>query len=143
MDFSLPEATFRGHAGQILPGADAAGDARIIRRVTLRLIPFLMLCYVIANLNRVNLSFAALQMNHDLRLSATTYGFGAGVFFITYCLCEIPSNLMLHKFGASRWIARIMVSWGVRLSPGRSAFLPCACCWARPRRGFIRACCIF
>ncbi len=92
-------------------GQDA--DARIIRRVTLRLIPFLMLCYVIANLNRVNLSFAALQMNHDLGLSASAYGFGAGVFFVTYCLCEVPSNLMLHKYGASRWIARIMVSWGL------------------------------
>jgi MFS family permease len=94
------------------PG-DQAGEARIIRRVTLRLIPFLMLCYVIANLNRVNLSFAALQMNRDLGLGATAYGFGAGLFFVTYCLCEIPSNLMLHKYGASRWIARIMASWGV------------------------------
>jgi MFS family permease len=93
--------------------ADDTADARIIRRVTLRLIPFLMLCYVIANLNRVNLSFAALQMNRDLALSATTYGFGAGLFFVTYCLCEIPSNLMLHKYGASRWIARIMASWGL------------------------------
>jgi MFS family permease len=92
---------------------DQTDEARIIRRVTLRLIPFLMLCYVIANLNRVNLSFAALQMNHDLGLGATAYGFGAGLFFVTYCLCEIPSNLMLHKYGASRWIARIMASWGV------------------------------
>jgi len=107
MDFSVSEATSRPWSGS------APDDARIIRRVTLRLIPFLMLCYVIANLNRVNLSFAALQMNRDLGLSATTYGFGAGVFFITYCLCEIPSNLMLHKYGASRWIARIMASWGV------------------------------
>jgi len=102
MDLSLSAATSRSRAG----------DARIIRRVTLRLLPFLMLCYVVANLNRVNLSFAALQMNHDLGLSATTYGFGAGVFFVTYCLCEIPSNLLLHKYGASRWIARIMASWG-------------------------------
>jgi MFS family permease len=94
-------------------GEETLADARLIRRVTLRLIPFLMVCYVIANLNRVNLSFAALQMNHDLALSATTYGFGAGVFFVTYCLCEVPSNLMLHKIGASRWIARIMASWGV------------------------------
>jgi MFS family permease len=100
-----------GLAASAVP--DPAGDARILRRVTLRVIPFLMLCYVIASLNRVNLSFAALQMNKDLGLSATAYGFGAGAFFITYCLCEIPSNLLLHRYGASRWIARIMLSWGV------------------------------
>jgi len=113
MTFSVPEAIARSRGGRDVSSGVAAADALIIRRVTLRLIPFLMLCYVIANLNRVNLSFAALQMNHDLGLSATSYGFGAGVFFVTYCLCEIPSNLMLHKYGASRWIARIMASWGV------------------------------
>jgi sugar phosphate permease len=90
-----------------------AEDDRIIRKVTLRVVPFLMLCYVVAYLNRVNLSFAALQMNKDLGLTATAYGLGAGLFFITYCLCEIPSNLLLHRYGASRWIARIMLSWGV------------------------------
>jgi len=72
-----------------------------------------MVCYVIAWLNRINLSFAALQMNRDLGLTASMYGLGAGLFFITYCLCEIPSNLLLHRLGARRWIARIMVSWGV------------------------------
>ena len=76
-------------------------------------IPFLMACYVVAWLNRVNLSFAALQMNKDLGLTETAYGLGAGLFFVTYCLCEIPSNLLLHRFGASRWIARIMLTWGV------------------------------
>ncbi len=93
------------------PNADV--EARTLRRVTLRLIPFLMVCYVIAWLNRINLSFAALQMNRDLGLTASMYGLGAGLFFITYCLCEIPSNLLLHRLGARRWIARIMVSWGV------------------------------
>jgi MFS family permease len=88
-------------------------EARTLRRVTLRLVPFLMVCYVIAWLNRINLSFAALQMNRDLGLTAAMYGLGAGLFFITYCLCEIPSNLMLHRLGARRWIARIMLSWGV------------------------------
>jgi len=92
---------------------DVGADQALIRRVTLRIIPFLMLCYVIAYLNRVNLSFAALQMNKDLGLTAGTYGFGAGIFFLTYCLCEVPSNLLLHRFGARRWIARIMLSWGV------------------------------
>jgi MFS family permease len=99
------------------PNAEASGtaalDRAIVRRVTLRFIPFLMLCYVVSWLNRVNLSFAALQMNKDLGLTETAYGFGAGIFFLTYCLCEVPSNLLLHRFGASRWIARIMFSWGV------------------------------
>ncbi len=93
--------------------AEGALEQRTVRRTMLRLIPFLMLCYVIAYLNRVNLSFAALQMNRDLGLTASAYGFGAGIFFITYCLCEIPSNLLMHRFGARAWIARIMLSWGV------------------------------
>jgi MFS family permease len=88
-------------------------DRRIVRRIALRFIPFLMLCYVVSWLNRVNLSFAALQMNKDLRLTETAYGFGAGIFFLTYCICEIPSNLLLHRVGARRWIARIMFSWGL------------------------------
>jgi sugar phosphate permease len=85
----------------------------LIRRITLRLVPFLMLCYVVAWLNRVNISFAALQMNADIGLTAANYGLGAGLFFITYALLEVPSNLLLHRFGARRWIARIMASWGV------------------------------
>ncbi|HVY33208.1 MAG TPA: MFS transporter [Caulobacteraceae bacterium] len=103
----------RGSADQAETLDGGATDLRIIRRVAFRFIPFLMACYVIAWLNRVNLSFAALQMNKDLGLTQTAYGLGAGLFFVTYCLCEIPSNLLLHKFGASRWIARIMLSWGV------------------------------
>jgi MFS family permease len=71
-----------------------------------------MLCYFFAYLDRVNLSFASLQMNSALHLNATTYGFGAGLFFLTYCACEIPSNLLLYRFGATRWIARIMFSLG-------------------------------
>jgi MFS family permease len=88
-------------------------DLRIVRRVAFRFLPFLMVCYMVAWLNRVNLSFAALQMNKDLGLTETAYGLGAGLFFVTYCLCEVPSNLFLHRFGASRWIARIMLTWGV------------------------------
>jgi MFS family permease len=104
-------------------GSMRAGSAEIappseLERVTLRkalfrLVPFLMVCYVVAYLNRVNLSFAALQMNKDLGLTGAAYGLGAGIFFLTYCLCEIPSNLLLHRFGASQWIARIMFTWGV------------------------------
>jgi sugar phosphate permease len=88
-------------------------EQRTMRRVMLRLVPFLMLCYVFCWLNRINLSFAALQMNKPLGLTATDYGLAAGLFFITYALLELPSNLLLHKFGARRWIARIMVSWGI------------------------------
>ena len=87
--------------------------AAAIRAVTWRIVPFLMLCYFVAFVDRVNLSFAALQMNHDLGFSATVYGWGAGLFFIAYFICEVPSNLLLEKVGARRWIARIMVSWGL------------------------------
>ena len=88
-------------------------EAGLFRRVTLRFIPFLMLCYFVCYLSRVNLGFAALQMNGELRLSHAVYGLGVGLFFLTYCVCEIPSNLLLHKYGASVWITRIMFSWGV------------------------------
>lgn len=82
-------------------------------KVTWRLIPFLFLCYVFAYLDRVNVGFAKLQMLSDLKFSETIYGLGAGIFFIGYFLMEVPSNLALHRFGARKWIARIMVSWGV------------------------------
>ncbi|MFC4523557.1 MFS transporter [Cupriavidus pinatubonensis] len=82
-------------------------------KVTWRLIPFLFLCYVFAYLDRVNVGFAKLQMLSDLKFSETIYGLGAGIFFIGYFLMEVPSNLMLHRFGARKWIARIMISWGV------------------------------
>ncbi len=81
--------------------------------MTWRLIPFLLLLYIVAWLDRVNVGFAALQMNEDLGFSAAVYGFGAGVFFIGYAMCEVPSNLILARVGARRWIARIMVTWGV------------------------------
>ena len=84
-----------------------------LRRVTWRLIPFLMLLYFIAFLDRANVGFAALDMNRDLNISKTLYGFGSGAFFIGYFFFELPSNLMLHRFGARRWIARIMISWGL------------------------------
>ena len=64
-------------------------------------------------MDRVNISFAALQMNRDLHFSASIYGFGAGLFFVSYAACEIPSNLLLYRFGARRWLARIMVTWGL------------------------------
>ena len=82
-------------------------------RVTWRLLPFLLLLYIISWLDRVNVGFAKLQMNSDLGLSDTAYGFGAGIFFLAYAVCEIPSNLALVRFGARRWIARIMITWGL------------------------------
>lgn len=97
-------------------------EARTVRKVTLRLIPFLIVCYFVAYLDRVNVGFAALQMNQDLGLSAAMYGFGAGVFFLAYFVFEVPSNIFLDRFGARKWIARIMFSWGI-LS-GLMAFIP-------------------
>jgi len=85
----------------------------LYRRVYWRLVPWLLLLYVIAWFDRVNIGFAALQMNKDLGLSGQAYGLGAGIFFIGYALCEVPSNLILARVGARRWIARIMVTWGV------------------------------
>ncbi len=78
-----------------------------------RVMPFIMLCYFVAYLDRTNVGFAALQMNKALGLSQAQFGFGAGLFFLTYCLCEIPSNLLLFRFGARRWLARIMFTWGL------------------------------
>ena len=83
------------------------------RKVAWRLIPFLLLCYVVAYLDRVNVGFAKLQMLTDLKFSETVYGFGSGIFFIGYFLFEVPSNVILHRVGARVWIARIMISWGI------------------------------
>jgi ACS family tartrate transporter-like MFS transporter len=86
---------------------------RVIRKVTIRLVPFLGLLYLTNYLDRVNLGFAALTMNGDLGLSAAAYGLGAGLFFIGYFFFEVPSNIILHRVGARVWIARIMVTWGL------------------------------
>src|SRR5215471_9784647 len=84
-----------------------------LRKVTWRLIPFLFVLYVIAWLDRVNVGFAGLQMNNDLGFSPTVFGIGSGIFFLGYCLFEIPSNIILERVGARLWIARIMVTWGL------------------------------
>jgi len=83
------------------------------RKAVLRLIPVIGIGYGLAYIDRLNLSFASLQMNQDLHFSATVYNFGAGLFFIGYALCEVPSNLLLLRFGAKRWLARIMFTWGL------------------------------
>ena len=91
------------------PGLEATTYAKVDRR----LLPFLFLCYILAYLDRVNVGFAKLQMLQDLSLSDAAFGAGAGIFFVGYFLFEVPSNLLLKKFGARTWIARIMVSWGI------------------------------
>src|SRR5690349_3729920 len=87
-------------------------ELRLIRRITLKLIPFLILLYLIAYVDRSAVGFAKLHMGADVGIGDAAYGFGAGLFFIGYFLLEIPSNLMLDRFGARRWFARIMVTWG-------------------------------
>ena len=99
-----------------LPGAGAppsSFEEATYRKVSWRLVPLLMLCYVVAYLDRVNVGFAKLQMTTDLNLSDAVYGLGAGIFFLGYFVFEIPSNVILHRVGARVWIARIMASWGV------------------------------
>jgi D-galactonate transporter len=88
-------------------------EKRLYRKITWRLIPFLMFCYVAAYIDRVNVGFAKLQMLDELGFSETVYGLGAGIFFIGYFLFEVPSNLILRKVGARVWIARIMLTWGL------------------------------
>jgi len=88
-------------------------EAKTYAKVGRRLIPFLMLCYLGAYLDRVNVGFAKLQMLNDLRFSETIYGIGAGIFFLGYFLFEVPSNVILHKVGARNWLARIMLTWAV------------------------------
>src|SRR5205085_6142216 len=87
-------------------------ESSSIRAISWRLIPFLVLAYFFSYLDRVNLGFAALSMNAELKFSPIVFAWGAGIFFIGYFIFEVPSNLALEKFGAGRWIARIMVTCG-------------------------------
>ena len=88
-------------------------ERRVIANLSWRILPLIFLSYLVAVMDRANISYASVQMNASLGFSAAVYGFGAGVFFVGYSLFEIPSNLMMVRFGARRWIARIMLSWGV------------------------------
>lgn len=88
-------------------------EKRTLRRITWRIVPFIMLLYLIAYIDRVNIGFAALTMKEDLGFTASILGFGAGIFFWGYFLFEVPSNIVLHKVGARLWIARVMVTWGI------------------------------
>jgi MFS transporter, ACS family, tartrate transporter len=88
-------------------------EPELIGKISLRLIPFMFLLYIVSYLDRVNVSFASLQMNAALGFSAEIYSLGAGIFFIAYFVFEVPSNLILHRVGARVWIARIMITWGI------------------------------
>lgn len=88
-------------------------EAAVVRRVAMRILPFLSIAYVVSCLDRSNIGIAALTMMPDLGMNAAQFGFGAGIFFLGYCLGEIPSNLLQVRFGARRWLARIMISWGL------------------------------
>ena len=102
-------------------------ESLTLKRVAYRFIPFLMLCYFVNYLDRVNVGFAKLTMDADLGLSDTAFGFGAGIFFLAYFLFEVPSNVIMDRVGARIWIARIMISWGV--ISGAMAFIPQIAAW--------------
>ncbi|SFM30402.1 MFS transporter [Methylobacterium pseudosasicola] len=93
--------------------AEKDDGASTLRKVGYRLIPFLMICYLFSFIDRVNLGFAALQIDRDIHLGPAIIGFGGGLFFLGYFLFEVPSNLAMNRFGARRWLARIMISWGL------------------------------
>src|SRR4029078_2709901 len=84
-----------------------------LRKISWRIVPFIMLLYFVAYIDRVNIGFAALTMNKELGFSASVFGFGAGIFFWGYFLFEVPSNIILDKVGARLWIARVMITWGL------------------------------
>ncbi|SDG23925.1 MFS transporter, ACS family, tartrate transporter [Dyella sp. 333MFSha] len=103
-------------------------ERRVVKKAMWRLIPFLVVLYIAAFIDRVNVGFAALTMNHDLGIDPYTYGWAAGIFFLGYFVLEVPSNLMLVKFGARTWLARIMVSWGL---------ISAACAFAQGATSFM------
>src|SRR6266567_6153817 len=93
--------------------AAAPIETRTIRKLQIRLLPFLFLLYVVAFLDRINIGFAALTMNKELAITSQQFGLIAGIFFIGYVIFEVPSNLLLYRIGARIWIARILLSWGI------------------------------
>src|SRR3954453_568988 len=97
---------------RLMAGEAQTLEAVTLRKIYLRLVPYCFLLYILCYIDRINVSFAALPMNKDIGLTAWVYGFAAGAFFWGYCLLEVPSNIVLEKVGARRWICRIMVTWG-------------------------------
>ncbi|HDR9872798.1 TPA: MFS transporter [Burkholderia cenocepacia] len=98
---------------QATPVTQAIDEHALVRKIAWRIIPFVFILYIISYLDRANIGYAALQMNRDLALSSEAFGFASGIFFIGYFLFEVPSNVMLNKYGARVWIARILVTWGI------------------------------
>ena len=94
-------------------GEAAVDDRALYAKISWRLIPYMFLLYIVAYMDRVNVGFAALDMQRDLHFSNTVYGTGAGIFFLGYALCDLPSSLILRRVGTRIWIARIMISWGI------------------------------
>src|SRR5438874_13763738 len=97
----------------LMTTSESLSDAALISKIRWRLLPLMFAAYIIAYIDRVNIGFAALQMNPHLGFSATVYGLGAGVFFIGYFIFEVPSNLIMERVGARLWMTRIMMTWGV------------------------------
>src|SRR5262249_51141793 len=124
----------------------AALEASAMRNIYLRLLPFAVLSYILAYIDRINVSFAGLTMRGDLDLTATDFGFALGTFFLGYFIFEVPSNVIMEKVGARIWIARIMITWGMFAGIWRSSTIPraspsCGSCSAWPRPGSFQACC--
>ncbi|WP_175870411.1 MFS transporter [Burkholderia sp. BCC0397] len=116
MPQSLPAEATLAHASASAPisaSASASSDALLFRKIAWRIVPFLFLCYVVSFLDRINIGFAQLQMKHDLGFSDAMYGLGAAVFYVGYVFCEVPSNMLLARFGARRTFTRIMLLWGI------------------------------
>src|SRR5205085_4203615 len=97
----------------MVPALSADVEQRARRHIARRILPFLLLLYIVAFMDRVNVAYATLEMSHDLGFSDRVFGFGAGIFFIGYVLLEIPGALIVERWSARRWIARIMISWGL------------------------------
>ena len=125
-----------------MPAAIIEIERATLRRITWRIVPFLMVAYLVAFDDRVNAGFAALQMNHDMALSAAQTGLGGGLFYVSYVLCEIPSNLAVERFGAQIWIAEpgspaggSPPRWPSWSAPILSR--PCGCSWGASEAGFF------
>src|SRR5258708_16133469 len=112
-DHTVASTNEIGTASEVVLTAAIGIEKRRIRKLQLRLLPFLLLLYVVAFIDRINIGFAALTMNKDMGLNSQQFGFAAGIFFFRYFLCEVPSNLLLHKIGARVWITRILITWGI------------------------------
>ncbi|MCA7950477.1 MFS transporter [Burkholderia seminalis] len=112
MPQSLPAGATLAHA-RASASVSEFSDAQLFRKIAWRIVPFLFLCYVVSFLDRINIGFAQLQMKHDLGFSDAMYGLGAAVFYVGYVFCEVPSNMLLARFGARRTFTRIMLLWGL------------------------------